>query len=577
MTQLGARWAGLAVVFAILWAMVASLALIALLGMWQAAEALPPHYLPLQWFLIGWHYFDYYRVPQSLLISAAGASALIATLVWRSHQILTPKRKLHGETRWLTRKEGEADGLVWSKAPPGDAIVLGRDGQNLVSLPGQDHVALYARTGAGKGVGFVVPNCQNWGGSLVCFSVKRDVAQAAAAERQRLGDEVFLFDLMSHDGRTHRWNPLGQVRRGTPEAFNDIQKAMFRLVPETKAQNPFWDNAGRRLAGAAALLLAETPSEPLTVQAVRRLLARPDWAENFQAMLQRAREEGRPYPVAAVDTISAIIRRKEDESAASVIETTTTALALWEIPRVAAGTAESDFDLGAIRTRKMSIFVVASPDDIRRLRIIYQMFFSQFVAANTQQEFGEDPAHRHRVLVMLDEFWALGEVSVLADAVAFTRSYGFRLAYVIQSKNQTVTSFGKEGSKNLFLNTGAELLYGGCDIEVAEEASKRMGFDTVEEVTRSRPRYLAWFQSNKQTESEAMRRRALMLPQEISRMKRDQVVVLRPGIMPMRLQRIRWFEDQWFRDRGGSTPEWPNLEVAVERDTVEGGMIAQQP
>ncbi|PWC26656.1 type IV secretory system conjugative DNA transfer family protein, partial [Teichococcus aestuarii] len=74
--------------------------------------------------------------------------------------------------------------------------------------------------------------------------------------------------------------------------------------------------------------------------------------------------------------------------------------------------------------------------------------------------------------------------------------------------------------------------------------------------------------SNKQTESEAMRRRALMLPQEISRMPRDQVVVLRPGIMPLRMQRIRWFEDRWFKDRGGAMPEWPLLEVKVERDIV---------
>jgi hypothetical protein len=38
--------------------------------------------------------------------------------------------------------------------------------------------------------------------------------------------------------------------------------------------------------------------------------------------------------------------------------------------------------------------------------------------------------------------------------------------------------------------------------------------------------------------------------------------------MPLRMQRIRWFEDRWFKDRGGAMPEWPLLEVKVERDIV---------
>ena len=61
-----------------------------------------------------------------------------------------------------------------------------------------------------------------------------------AAERARKGDDVFVLDFGDPEGRTHRWNPLGLVRRGTPDATDDLQKAMFALVPETRANNPYW-------------------------------------------------------------------------------------------------------------------------------------------------------------------------------------------------------------------------------------------------------------------------------------------------------------------------------------------------
>jgi type IV secretion system protein VirD4 len=436
----------------------------------------------------------------------------------------------------------------------------------------------------------VVPNCIHWGGSLLCFSVKDDVAREAAAARQARGDAVFLFHIGSEVGESHRWNPFSFVRLGTPLAFSDIQKIMFSVVPPTKSPNPFWDNAARRMGTAIAAILSETPGVKLNLAAVRRAIGRPDWKEYLTGLVNEARRAGRPYPAAAVDTLLGWTDHKDEEGAASVRETLTTALALWEIPEVAAITEESDFDMAAIRDRQMSIFVVAQPDEIRRYRLIYQLFFEQFTSLNMRGEFPISrtpsarlarfwawycgrplpaaPANRikYRALVMLDEFWALGQVSVLADAVAYTRSYGFRLAYVVQSKMQIISAFGKEGAGNLFLNAGAEILFGGTDPEVAKEVSERMGHNTEIETSKSAPRYFAWFKPSKQTENEAARSRALALPQEIHRMPKDEMVVLRPGVMPLRCKRVFWFLEPLFATSGMASPVWPKLAMTVDRD-----------
>ena len=170
-------------------------------------------------------------------------------------------RPLHGESHFATRREATAGGIVFAPRPVPNGIILGRWGRGPLAqyacLPGQQHVAVYAPTEEGKGVSFVVPNAMNWGGALVAFSVKRDLVRWTAAARVRQGDAVFVLDFGDPDGRTHRWNPLGLVRRGTPEAIDDLQRAMFALVPETRVNNPYWDTAGRRVATALAVLQAE--------------------------------------------------------------------------------------------------------------------------------------------------------------------------------------------------------------------------------------------------------------------------------------------------------------------------------
>ncbi|MFX7393245.1 type IV secretory system conjugative DNA transfer family protein, partial [Acinetobacter baumannii] len=86
-----------------------------------------------------------------------------------------------------------------------------------------------------------------------------------------------------------------------------------------------------------------------------------------------------------------------------------TALSLWEVPRIASATAASDFDVRELRSRRMSVYLCAQPSDLRRMRPIYAIFFQQLIDAMAREEFGEKREHRHRVLALLDEFWALGE------------------------------------------------------------------------------------------------------------------------------------------------------------------------
>ena len=72
-------------------------------------------------------------------------------------------------------------------------------------------------------------------------------------------------------------------------------------------------------------------------------------------------------------------------------------------------------------------------------------------------------------------------------------------------------AYAEEGSRNLYANMGVEIALGGLDQKQAEEISQRGGNDTVQEVTHNRARFMGWLFPAKQSESEASRRRLLVL------------------------------------------------------------------
>ena len=91
-------------------------------------------------------------------------------------------------------------------------ILIGKAANgSFLRFGGGEHAVLHARSGAGKSVGFSIPNAFTWKGSLVCLDIKRELFNITAGFRAAEGQKVFLFDPAAEDGRSHRWNPFWQV------------------------------------------------------------------------------------------------------------------------------------------------------------------------------------------------------------------------------------------------------------------------------------------------------------------------------------------------------------------------------
>ncbi len=389
-------------------------------------------------------------------------------------------------------------------------LLIGRnDNGEYITAQGDEHVALHARTGAGKGVGFVIPNCFAWPGSMIVLDIKGDAFRATAGYRMAMGQDVYLLQPDTQDGRSHRWNPLDAIDRGSIDRFDQIQRQASLLFPEVDQiggganHNKFWDDVGRQSFAAVMRLAAEVPHDPMNMEGIANFFHRPDGYDLLEAGVAAMRKQ-MPGTLSQITVESVAGYIGNEAKLRNEIRTTvSTRLQLWASPKIAALTATSDFDLRKLRREPMTVYVVVAPGNVQWLRPLLRLFFDQAIALNTDVTPREDPSLKVPLLFMMDEFARLGRVDSLAQAPQYVRDYGIRMAYVVQDQEQMRAIYGKEGANDIFGNLGAEVVFGTASLETAKELEERIGDNTQMFKTTSRPRWFGWMQPKKQSEVRA--------------------------------------------------------------------------
>jgi type IV secretion system protein VirD4 len=564
---------GLAILFglvlaAALWSVLASVIFLA------GTNLLTKDTVPLFQF---WTYLHYYGLNHPVaglwLKIAAGVSTVLPLLLFAARVARkgwpgTQRNELHGETRWGKRGELVKGGFYEKFR----GLYVGQDrAGRYLRFGGPEHVACYAPTRSGKGVGLVIPNCLLYEATLVCLDVKKENWAATAGIRAAAGQKVSLFDPLAPDGRTARYNPFTYVRRGTIDAFEDIQRIAQMVFPHVSGDQQFWVDAARSAFTGAAGFLAETPELPLTFGEVLRLLSSVDGAQSMIERIEARRQQGKPYTEATVKALEDYLKGSAD-LVNSIRKTITARLSLWFNPRIDAATAESDFDLRELRRSLHAIYIGVTPDNIARLRPLLALFFQQLVDLTIRTLPQHDPSAKHQVLLLLDEFPLLGPMPVLADAFAYVAGYNLRIMLIMQSKAQLRDRdlYGPDKAEAILDNCGLEVVFGTKDLKLTEELSARLGYDTVEGQTRSGPRFWQVFRRDRLSLTESDQRRALLLPQEVARLGPLDAILVRPGMYPIRCKRIRYYRDKMFSRLVRPAPAVPAIDIQVRLDQGKG-------
>jgi type IV secretion system protein VirD4 len=492
-----------------------------------------------------WWTYRHYAIPQDFQIHifAPPAIAIVSSLSIL-YAIRAPlidfrpfkkKELLHGDAHWATAAEIRGANLRAKKG-----LLLGRTGaSNYLIANDFQHVLLFAPTGSGKGVGFVIPNLVFWEDSLVCHDIKMENHELTSGYRQKvMKQQVFLWNPADPDGRTHCYNPLGWISSKAGQKVDDVQKICNLILPEQE----FWQNEARSLLLGVILYLLEVPEKNCSFGEVVRTMRSDDVVYNLAVVLDTIGKK--IHPVSYMN-IAAFLQ-KADKERSGVVSTLNSALELWANPLLDKATASSDFDLQQLKRRKMSIFVGVTPDNLQRLEPLLKVFYQQATDFLTRKMPGKDEPYG--VLFLMDEFPTLGEMKQFQTGIAYFRGYRVKLFLIVQDTQQLKGIYEDAGMNSFLSNSYYRITFSANNMETAKLISELIGNKTVKQYSANKPKFLDLNpQSRTQNESETSR--ALLLPQEVITLPRDEQIILIESTAPIKTKKIFYYQDEFFMSR----------------------------
>ena len=477
-----------------------------------------------------------------------GCGAAIFGSVWRARQ--SSNVTTYGSARWATRRDMAAAGLFEK-----NGVALGRLGHRYLRHDGPEHVMAFAPTRSGKGVGLVVPTLLSWTGSTIVHDIKGENWELTAGWRARFS-HCLLFN--PTDGRSARYNPLLEVRRGVNEV-RDVQNIADILVDPEGAleRRNHWEKTSHSLLVGAILhvLYAE---EEKTLARVAALLSDPQ--RPFAATLRRMMTtnhlgtDGTPAVHPVVASAARELLNKSENERSGVLSTAMSFLGLYRDPTVAAVTSRSDWRISDLVEAKhpLSLYLVVPPSDISRTKPLIRLILNQAgrrltETLHTTGSNGRAAPKRHGLLLMLDEFPALGRLDFFETSLAFLAGYGVRAFLIAQSLNQIEKAYGEHNA--ILDNCHVRVAFAANDERTAKRISDTLGTATEQRAMRNYAghRLAPWLAHVMVSRQETAR--ALLTPGEVMQLPASDELVLVSGQPPIRAKKLRYYEDRAFTTR----------------------------
>jgi type IV secretion system protein VirD4 len=183
---------------------------------------------------------------------------------------------------------------------------------------------------------------------------------------------------------------------------------------------------------------------------------------------------------------------RPEKERGSILSTTKTFLTLFRDPIIAGNTRRSSFRLDDLmnHARPVSLYIVTRGADKERLRPLVRLLLTMatrhLMGIELTYRNGQAVMpHRHRLLMMLDEFPSLGRLAIIADALPKCAGYGIKAFLAAQNREQIFSAYGPHHS--ITGNMHIRIIYAPNEYETARWISDRLGTETVitEGVTES--------------------------------------------------------------------------------------------
>ena len=185
------------------------------------------------------------------------------------------------------------------------------------------------------------------------------------------------------------------------------------------------------------------------------------------------------------------------------------------------------------------------PSDINRTKPLIRLILNQIGRRLTESI--DSARRRHPLLLMLDEFPALGRLDFFESQLAFMAGYGIKSFLIAQSLNQIERAYGQNNS--ILDNCHVRVAFATNDERTARRVSDSLGTATElrDSVNFAGHRLAPWLSHLMVSRQETPR--PLATPGEVMQLAQPDEIVMVAGIPPICARKARYYEDRRFQER----------------------------
>ena len=388
------------------------------------------------------------------------------------------------------------------------------------------------------------------------------------------------------------------MRLRTPHEVSDAQNIALMLCdPDGKGLDDHWKKTSAALMSGVILhVLYLNPNASLGD--VAAILSDPvRSAEGLWTEMLNNKHDGGTKPHAFIAAMGRDMTDREARERGSVLSSAKSYLNLFQDPLIRQNTQTSSFRLADLMNhdKPVSLYIVTRGGDKERLRPLIRLLVTMLTRRLMDVTIKFDQGrplmpHKHRLLMMLDEFPSLGRLPIIEDALPKSAGYGIKFFLAAQDREQLYATYGQH--QTITANCHIRIIYAPNERETARWVSDMIGTTTIvkEDVTESGSR---WGGLNHVSRTFHEVSRPLMTPDEIAtlkkpRKKRDkngverivepgEMVVFVAGENPIKGTQILYFIDPFFSRCATIQPPASGTTIQPEPQADQAPKRAAEP
>jgi len=338
-----------------------------------------------------------------------------------------------------------------------------------ILLHGEGHLMTIAPTGAGKGVGCVIPALLRYPGPVIVIDPKGENVAITARRRREMGQRVVVIDPMGlTDSPSDTLNPLDLIDINLQSAVDEVTVlAQTLMLTAADDRNRWWSyRAMHFLIGAALHAMADALPGKSSLLNVRDLVnaaagAPGDFAKQLlESPHPEARRIARMLNIGAPETLGGIVAFAQEM------------VDFLRGEPIQASLAATSFDLADVTTgAPLSIYLVLPPHMLESHGRLLRLWLGTLIGCITNRR--ARPALA--TLFIIDEAAQLGELPQLRQAVTLLRGYGLQTWSFWQDPSQLRLLYPRDW-QTMVNNCRVLQCFGALNHVAADDMAEFTGF-----------------------------------------------------------------------------------------------------